>query len=166
MNYIVYTDGSASVKDRTGGYAWLIVDENGREELGGGSEVDTTISRMELRAVISALEEICLWECKTHENKGEGVVLVYSDSEYVVKGFMDKSRMRNKNVDLWLDLESTATWFELVHLEHVKGHAGHNDNEAVDKLAGEFRQAAVRSLNLNRSGTYDSSAITQSLRRL
>lgn len=146
MNYIVYTDGSASVKDRTGGYAWLIVDEHGDEELGGGSEVDTTISRMELMAVISALDEICLWETKMPEDKGEGVVLIYSDSEYVVKGFMDKTRARRKNVDLWDELEEVATWFELVHLQHVKGHAGHVDNEAVDKLAGEFRQAAVESL--------------------
>jgi ribonuclease HI len=48
------------VKDRTGGYAWKIVDENG-QEIGGGSEVDTTISRMELMAAISALEEINIW---------------------------------------------------------------------------------------------------------
>jgi ribonuclease HI len=147
VNYIVYTDGSCSVKDRTGGYAWLIVDERGYEELGGGHELDTTISRMELMAAISALDEILLWENRSHEDKGEGVVLLYSDSEYVVKGFMDPSRKRNKNVDLWLDLDCAASWFALVHMEHVKGHAGHEDNEAVDRLAGEFRQAAVRKLN-------------------
>lgn len=146
MNYIVYTDGSCSVKDRTGGYAWLIVDDHG-EELGGGHELDTTISRMELMAAISALNEILIWENRSHEDKGEGVVLIYSDSEYVVKGFMDPSRKRLKNLDLWLELDCTATWFELVHMEHVKGHAGHEDNEAVDRLAGEFRQAAVQELN-------------------
>ena len=146
MRYLVFTDGSASVKDRTGGYAWLIVDGD-LEELGGGSEVDTTISRMELIAAISALQEIILWECKGHEDKGEGVVLLYSDSEYLVKGFMDSTRARNKNVDLWDALDDAASYFELVHMEHVKGHTGHVDNEAVDKLAGEFRQAAVRSLN-------------------
>jgi ribonuclease HI len=147
VNYLVYCDGSASVKDRTGGYAWKIVDEDGDEELGGGSEVDTTISRMELRAAISALNEIVLWELLGHEDKPQGVVLIYSDSEYVVKGFMDPSRKRNKNGDLWESLDQAATWFELVHMEHIKGHAGHRDNEDVDKLAGEFRQAAVRSLN-------------------
>src|SRR5688572_23774430 len=107
--------------------------------MGGGYENDTTISRMELMAAISALRQIDAWD------DGD-VVLIYSDSEYVVLGFMNKNRARLKNVDLWLWLEEEAAKFELVHMEHVKGHAGHVDNEAVDKLAGEFRQAAVREL--------------------
>lgn len=144
MNYIVYTDGSCSVKDRTGGYAWLIVDEAGNERMGGGYEQDTTISRMELMAAISALSSILFEE---GENTVNSTVLIYSDSEYVVKGFMDKNRARLKNVDLWNVLDNFASYYELVHMEHVKGHAGHADNEAVDKLAGEFRQAAVQELN-------------------
>ncbi len=148
MNYIVYTDGSAYTGDRSGGYAWLIVDENDVEETGGGYEVDTTISRMELMAVISALTKIMLLE---DQQEHGSVVLVYSDSEYVVKGFMDKSRKRLKNVDLWDVLENLASWFELVHLEHIKGHAGHADNEAVDNLAGEFRQKAVEQIKNDRT---------------
>lgn len=145
MHYIVYTDGSASVKDRTGGYAWKIVDEDGIEEIGGGSSVDTTISRMELMAAISALEEILLYELPNPGDK-VGVVLVISDSEHVVLGFNIKTRARNKNRDLWGRLEKAAEHFALVHFEHVKGHAGHRDNEDCDKLAGEFRLAAVESL--------------------
>lgn len=140
------------MRNRTGGYAWLIVDDMG-QELGGGHEFDTTISRMELTAAISALQEIVIWEQRSHEDKPEGVVLLYSDSEYLVKGFMNKSRNRTKNVDLWLELEDLATWFEIVHMEHVKGHAGHGDNEAVDKLAGEFRQAAVQELKSERTSS-------------
>lgn len=146
MNYLVYTDGSCSVKDRTGGYAWLRVDEHGEERMGGGHSQDTTISRMELMAAISALTAILYEEGENTENT---VVLIYSDSEYVVKGFMDKNRARLKNVDLWNVLENFASYFDLVHMDHVKGHAGHEDNEAVDKLAGEFRQAAVRDLSGN-----------------
>jgi ribonuclease HI len=144
MNYLVYTDGSCSVKDRTGGYAWLIVDEAGNERMGGGHEQDTTISRMELMAAISALVWIQIEE---KDDAEDSVVLIYSDSEYVVKGFMDRNRARLKNVDLWDVLDNLSSWFELVYMEHVKGHAGHVDNEAVDKLAGEFRQVAVRELN-------------------
>jgi ribonuclease HI len=143
VNYLIYTDGSASVKDRTGGYAWKIVYEDGKEFVGGGSAVDTTISRMELMAAIDALEQIDAHEYLVDND----VVLIISDSEYVVKGFMDKNRARNKNVDLWLWLEEEASHFELVHLQHTKGHANDVDNNEVDKLAGEFRQAAVRSLN-------------------
>jgi ribonuclease HI len=140
VNYLVYTDGSASVKDRTGGYAYKIVDEFGVEKVGGGSEVDTTISRMELMAAIAALEVLSDPDVlATH-------VLVISDSEYVVKGFNDKARARNKNVDLWLWLEELAEGM-VVWFQHTKGHADDADNNEVDKLAGEFRQAAVRSLN-------------------
>lgn len=142
MKYLVYSDGSASVKDRTGGYAWKIVYDDGKEFVGGGSEVDTTINRMELMAAIDALEQIDAHEYLVDHD----VVLVISDSEYVVKGFNDKGRARNKNVDLWLRLEAAAACFELVCFEHIKGHVGHPDNEEVDKLAGEFRQAAVQSL--------------------
>lgn len=139
----MYTDGSCSAKDRAGGYAWKLVDEDGNEHVGGGSEVDTTISRMELMATISALTKILDLERDDAENT---VVLLLSDSEHVVLGFMNKSRARNKNVDLWTVLENVASWFDLVIFEHVKGHAGHPDNEDCDKLAGEFRQAALQGL--------------------
>lgn len=150
MHYLVYTDGSCSAKDRAGGYAYKIVDVGIREEsVGGGSEVDTTISRMELMAAISALEEITDWHIESAEDyEHHCVALVLSDSEHVVLGFMNKNRARNKNVDLWDRLENAAGYFDLVVFEHVKGHAGHTDNEDCDKLAGEFRQAALRSLNV------------------
>lgn len=144
MKYLVYTDGSASVKDRTGGFAYKIVDEGDNELVGGGSEIDTTISRMELMAAIAGLETIALYDSAL---RYPTVVLVISDSEHVVLGFMNKNRARNKNRDLWDKLENAAAKFDLVHFEHVKGHAGHQDNEDCDKLAGEYRQAAVRSLN-------------------
>ena len=148
MNYLVYTDGSASVKDRTGGYAYKIVDpsddEHGFIAMGGGSAVDTTISRMELMAAIAALEYIT-----AHIDSAlqyPTVVLVISDSEHVVLGFNDKNRARLKNRDLWERLEKAAANFDLVHFDHIRGHSGHSDNEDCDRLAGEFRQAAVQSL--------------------
>jgi ribonuclease HI len=150
VKYLVYTDGSCSAKDRVGGYAWKIVDPeldaDGDEyvQYGGGSEVDTTISRMELRAAIDALEEITDWHCDSAEDSHHGAVaLVFSDSEYVVLGFNDPSRARNKNVDLWDRLDNVAGYFDAVVFEHVRGHAGHEDNEDVDKMAGQFRQAAL-----------------------
>lgn len=134
------------MKDRTGGYAWKIIDDEG-EELGGGWELDTTISRMELQAAISALREVNLWDLGNAEDTGEGrVALIISDSEHVVLGFNDKTRARNKNQDLWEELEYEAQPFDLVLFQHTKGHAGHPDNEDVDRLAGEFRQEAVRQL--------------------
>jgi ribonuclease HI len=138
MNLLVWTDGSCSSRDRVGGYAWKVVDEWDNEVMGGGSEVDTTISRMELMGAIGALAH-----CFVHW--GSSVILLHSDSEYVVKGFMDQQRKRNKNVDLWIELEGEAAKHEVVVMQHTRGHAGQRDNEDCDKLAGEFRQAALRS---------------------
>jgi ribonuclease HI len=84
--YIVYTDGSAWTGDRIGAYAWVIVDEDGNEVIGGASETDTTISRMELMGAIDALESV------RSSVAGPCVVLVYSDSEYVVFGITDRTR--------------------------------------------------------------------------
>jgi ribonuclease HI len=102
MDALVYTDGSCSAKDRVGGYAYKIVVED-EEYLGGGSEVDTTISRMELMAAISGPQSFA------HETYGPCYILLHSDSEYVVKGFMNSQRKRNKNVDLWLELDEVGS---------------------------------------------------------
>jgi len=134
QEYLVYTDGSCSARDRVGGYAFKVISERG-EFTDGAYEYNTTISRMELKAVISALEYI--------QGEPDAVILVISDSEYVVKGFMDKTRKRNANCDLWDYLEELARQFAHVELEHTYGHVGTPDNEEVDKMAGAFRHQAL-----------------------
>ena len=137
-SYLIYTDGSCHCKDRIGAYAYLIVceDEYVIGPIGEGEE-DTTISRMELMGPIAALS-IC------HQISGPSVCLVYSDSEYVVKGITDRSRARNKNNDLWDKLDKIVDTHELVAFEHVNGHEtderGHPFNHAVDRKAGEVRK--------------------------
>lgn len=134
-SYLVFTDGSCWTGDRIGAYAWVAIDGDGNEELQGKSELDTTISRMELMGPINALEWI-LKHC------GSSVILVQSDSEYVVLGATNRRRKRKKNVDLWLWLDGLIDKHELVAFEHVKGHAGDHYNEMVDTLAGELRRGA------------------------
>jgi ribonuclease HI len=135
--YIVYTDGSAWTGDRIGAYAWVIVDEDGNEVIGGASETDTTISRMELMGAIDALESVRFVA-------GPCVVLVYSDSEYVVFGITDRSRKRNLNVDLWDKLDAAVDAHELVAFEHVYGHNGNYHNEVADKYASQLRREAQK----------------------
>lgn len=132
---IVYTDGSCHNADRIGGWAWVAVDPIDRMALDAGSARDTTISRMELTAPIQALFDI-------YEEFGPSTVLVVSDSEYVVLGATDRRRKRNKNVDLWLELDELVDLHEGVEFIHTKGHAGDPGNEIADKLAGEMRLAA------------------------
>ena len=127
-----YTDGSCHHVDRIGGWAWVAIDSFGEETHGGGSDVDTTISRMEMLAAIDVLEEL-------YARCGPCEIVLYSDSEYVVKGITNRSRKRNKNVDLWDWLDNVSDAHFEVTYQHVRGHQGNHYNETADDLAGEFR---------------------------
>ncbi|MCL1998640.1 MAG: ribonuclease HI [Turicibacter sp.] len=136
----IYTDGACSVNPGPGGYGAVLIYKNGdklhRKEISGGY-ADTTNNRMEIMAVIKALEAL-KEPCK---------VDLYSDSRYVVdaieKGWAlrwrDNDWMRNKkdkalNPDLWEELlallEKNPTKFFW-----VKGHANTPENERCDELA-------------------------------
>jgi ribonuclease HI len=135
----LFTDGSASTKDRSGGWAYVIIDAFDGEHHASGGASDTTISRMELSAWIKGLD--CIYDCF-----GPSTIVVWSDSEYVGLGAMDRTRKRNKNVDLWDELDMIIDNHLYVEFRHVKGHNGDVFNEMCDKLAGEARvahQAAV-----------------------
>lgn len=132
---VVYTDGSCAATDRIGGWGWYAEDTSGGTYSVGGPEWDTTISRMELMAAIQALHMI-------YAKYGPCVILLFSDSEYMVKGINDPKRKRNNNVDLWIWLEAEISKHEAVEFEHTRGHVGTHGNEMADQLAGEMRRAA------------------------
>ena len=128
----IYTDGGASGNPGPGGYGAVLLYGEHRKELSGGFR-RTTNNRMELLAVITALEAL----------KRPGMAVdVYSDSKYVVdaveKGWVmnweKKGYLNKKNPDLWKR-------FLLIYRKHevvfhwVKGHAGNPLNEHVDRLA-------------------------------
>ncbi len=131
---LIYTDGAAKGNPGPGGYGAVLKFGGHRKELAEGFRL-TTNNRMELLAVIRALQEL---------KSTEFPVQIYSDSKYVVdsvekgwlwawqkKGFKDK-----KNPDLWLR-------YIPLHLKYkpkfiwVKGHAGNIENERCDQLAVE-----------------------------
>lgn len=130
----IFTDGSSYYKDRTGGWAWIAIDAFTGECNGIGGEGDTTNNRMEMTAWIKGLEAV-------FESHGPCTIIVYSDSEYVGLGAMDRNRKRNNNRDLWWDLDEAIDKHKYVEFRHVKGHSGHEYNEAVDKLASQARHA-------------------------
>lgn len=134
----LFTDGSASTRDRSGGWAFVIIDAFDGEHHDSGGDTDTTISRMELTAWIKGLE--CIYQ-----QFGEQSIVVFSDSQYVGFGAMDRTRKRNKNVDLWDELDKIIDKHLYVEFRHVKGHDGDVFNEMVDELAGEARKAYVQS---------------------
>jgi ribonuclease HI len=128
----IYTDGSSLGNPGPGGYG-IILEFNGKtKELSKGYRL-TTNNRMELLAVIVALESI---KTKKHS------ITIYSDSKYVidsiVKGWVNSWKNKNfkgkKNKDLWLKYLSIHKDFE-IKFQWVKGHNGHPENERCDQLA-------------------------------
>lgn len=134
MNIIIYTDGAASGNPGPGGYGALLMtpDKKHYKELFEGFRA-TTNNRMELLAVIVALEKIKRPGCN---------VVVYSDSKYVVdaveKGWLftwEKTGFKKKkNADLWKRFLEVYRK-HLVKFIWVKGHNGNKYNERCDELA-------------------------------
>ena len=134
----IYTDGACSGNPGPGGWGAILRYKAHEKELSGG-EAETTNNRMELMALIAALEQL----------KEPCEIDLCSDSQYVINGLQkgwakgwrargwkkaDKSPALNS--DLWarlLDLSEAHT----IHYNWIKGHAGHPENERCDRLAVE-----------------------------
>jgi len=131
----IYSDGACKGNPGPGGWGALLVKGGHRKEISGG-EANTTNNRMEMTAVIRALESL----------KHPSTVEVHTDSQYVQKGiseWMSGWKRRNwrtadgkpvKNQDLWLQLDSLSQ-LHRIEWKWVRGHAGHPENERADALA-------------------------------
>ena len=131
----IYTDGSSRGNPGRGGYGVVLIWGKIQKELSKGYRL-TTNNRMELMAVIAALEAL---------KKTDLDLIIYSDSSYVVKAVMEgwlnkwiKTNFKGgkKNSDLWM------RYFELskkhhIHFKWVKGHAENPMNNRCDELATE-----------------------------
>ncbi len=133
----IYTDGACKGNPGPGGWgAWIHYDGHEKELFGG--ETLTTNNRMELLAVIRALEAL----------KRPCEVKVFTDSVYVMKGISEWIvgwKARNwrtadkkpvKNDDLWRQLDSLVQQHS-IEWTWVKGHAGNVGNERADMLANK-----------------------------
>jgi ribonuclease HI len=131
----IFTDGACRGNPGPGGWAALLR-YKGREKTLHGGEPLTTNNRMELMAAIKALESL----------KRPCRVSLTTDSEYVIKGIREwlpawkrrgwktAGKKPVKNVDLWERLDQAVQRHE-VDWHWVRGHAGHIENEIVDRLA-------------------------------
>jgi ribonuclease HI len=132
-----YADGACRGNPGPGGWGVLLRAGGHERELHGG-EARTTNNRMELTAVIRALEAL----------GARSRVRLYTDSQYVQKGITEwihdwkrrgwrtAGKKPVKNQDLWLRLEELARAHE-VEWHWVRGHAGHPGNERADALANK-----------------------------
>ncbi|MES2618265.1 MAG: ribonuclease HI [Bacteroidota bacterium] len=129
---IVFTDGAALGNPGKGGYGIVMLWGAARKEISKGY-LYTTNNRMELLAVIVALETI---------NKHNMNVHIYTDSKYVcdaidkkwVWGWQKKGWKDKKNVDLWQRFLPLYAQHHIT-MHWVKGHAGIKENEVCDVLA-------------------------------
>jgi len=137
----IFSDGSCVGNPGPGGWAALIRSD-GKEKVLTGSEMETTNNRMELTAALKAIQSL----------RQASRVHIHTDSQYLRRGITEwlpawQARgWRRKggalaNADLWQDLEKQIQNHE-ISWHWVKGHAGHIENERVDKLA---KQAALNS---------------------
>jgi ribonuclease HI len=141
----IFTDGACSGNPGPGGWGALLRYGANEKELSGG-EAQTTNNRMELMAAIMALETL----------KRPAQVSLHTDSMYVKdgiskwapgwkkNGWKTADKKPVKNVDLWKRLDAAAQMHEVRWL-WVRGHAGHPENERVDRLARE----AIRRIREN-----------------
>lgn len=134
---IIYADGACKGNPGPGGWgAWLNCE--GREKELFGGELSTTNNRMELTAVIRALEAL----------KRPSKVSIYTDSVYVQKGITEwihswkargwrtSGKQPVKNETLWRELDVLAQMHDIQWI-WVKGHAGNVGNERADALANK-----------------------------
>lgn len=128
----IFTDGSCLGNPGPGGIGILLRYRQHEKHLSEGY-IRTTNNRMELLAVIKALEKLSQ-SCEVN---------LYSDSQYMKNGITQwilkwKANGWNqgkvKNQDLWQRLDN-VTQRHKIHWHWVKGHSGHKENEICDKLA-------------------------------
>ncbi len=148
----IYTDGACRGNPGPGGWAALLIAGAERKEV-LGSEPLTTNNRMELMAAIGGLGAL----------KRRCSVDLYTDSRYVMQGITEwlprwkasgwrtAARAPVKNQDLWERLDAAVTQHE-VAWHWVRGHAGHEQNEHVDRLANRAIDEMLASARQARVG--------------
>ena len=131
----IFTDGACKGNPGPGGWGALLRYEQHEKQLFGGERL-TTNNRMELMAVIQALQAL----------KRKSRVKVTTDSQYVKNGITQwihgwkrngwktAAKKAVKNADLWQALDSETAKHD-VEWAWVKGHSGHPENELADQLA-------------------------------
>ncbi|HEU4779081.1 MAG TPA: ribonuclease HI [Steroidobacteraceae bacterium] len=131
----IYTDGACRGNPGPGGWGALLLFGEHEREI-SGAEANTTNNRMELTAVIRALEAL------RRPVKGR----IFTDSQYVRQGVLDwmpqwkargwktADKKPVKNQDLWQVLDALVPVHQL-EWHWVKGHSGNAGNERVDELA-------------------------------
>ena len=141
---VIYTDGACKGNPGPGGWGALLISREQEREIFGG-EFRTTNNRMELTAVIRALETL----------RGDADVVLYTDSQYVKNGieswihvwkrngWKTADRKPVKNAELWRELDAVVAKHR-VSWRWIKGHADNAGNLRADELANRGVTTSIR----------------------
>jgi ribonuclease HI len=159
----VYTDGGSSGNPGPGGWAFLVLYPDGSRVERSGGERETTNNRMELEAVIHALEFLLDRSSVPVVPTGaQTCINLHTDSQYVQlgisqwihtwvrNGWKTSGRKAVKNQDLWKRLWDLVSQFQ-VRWIWIKGHAGNPYNERCDRLV----QEEIRKLKETQANSID-----------
>lgn len=159
MRYSIYTDGATSgngYEGAQGGWAWILLDENGTIVLKTVGHIDNATNNIcELTAVIHA----CANALRTVLLDPNPTFTIYSDSAYIINcykekwykkwqknGWVNSKKRPVANKELW---ECLIPYFEdsRFTFEKVKGHSNNEYNNLVDKLAVEAKMILLGETN-------------------
>lgn len=144
----IYTDGSYSVRTGYGGWGAVVVHPRWSMALNGGCLEKTNSLRMELIAILNALDWL----------DGSCKVLLYTDCLHIkncitrnlprwkATGWMNNKGLEVADRDLWIRLDYLCNNVHVVVWNWVRGHNGDRYNERADRLAREGRRTVEKRL--------------------
>ena len=133
----IHTDGSCLGNPGPGGWGAIIIYPDGDVKELSGSNQDTTNNRMELKAVIEALNFI----------ESGSMIELFSDSLYVINT-ITKGWKKKANIELWNELDNVIQKHTNISWNWVKGHSGDFYNEKVNDIA-QGKAEMVKNNNLS-----------------
>ena len=133
----IHTDGSCLGNPGPGGWGAIIIYPDGDVKELSGSNQDTTNNRMELKAVIEALNFL----------ESGSMIELFSDSLYVINT-ITKGWQKKANIELWNELDNVIQKHNNISWNWVKGHSGDFYNEKVNDIA-QGKAEMVKKNNLS-----------------
>ncbi len=128
----IYTDGSCIGNPGPGGWAAMILHDEKISKIADG-EKDTTNNRMEMRAIIGALEFLHTKLKRSREELNVTEIILYSDSNLLMQT-LNLGWKRKANTDLWAEIDRLRAWLN-IKWTWVKAHHTNKYNNLVDEMA-------------------------------
>jgi len=143
MKIEVYTDGSATVATKPGGWGYVIVLDGIKHHEGSGGMERATNNDAELQAAVEGLKHVLLMRVQDPAKYGQAEVTLVSDSEIVLGWTNGNYRFKQKAKMATFEILKTLAARLRVQTRWVEGHTGDEHNERCDELANIARKKLV-----------------------